>query len=62
MECAEVIVRKTYRVEEIATMLGISRAAAYNLVGAGYIRAIHAGRLILIPVDALEEFLQSASH
>ncbi len=60
MECAEVIARKTYRVEEIATMLGISRAAAYNLVGTGYIRAIRAGRLILVPVDALEEFLQSA--
>ena len=65
MDCKEyedVIVRKTYRVEEVSTMLGISRAAAYNLVGAGYIRAIRAGRLILIPVEALEEFLQSASH
>ena len=62
MECAELIARKTYRVEEVAKMLGISRAAAYNLVGTGYIRAIHAGRLILIPVDALEEFLQSSSR
>ena len=62
MECTEAIARKTYRVEEIATMLGVSRAAAYNLVGSGYIRAIRAGRLILIPVDALEEFLQNTSH
>ena len=61
MKCTEAIARKTYRVDEVATMLGISRAAAYNLVGAGFIRAIHAGRLILIPVDALEEFLQSTS-
>jgi len=62
MERVEETVRRTYRVEEIATMLGISRAAAYNLVGAGYIRAIRAGRLILVPVDALEEFLQSTSR
>ena len=62
MERVEETVRRTYRVEEIATMLGISRAAAYNLVGAGYIRAIRAGRLILVPVDALDEFLQNASR
>ncbi len=62
MERVEENVRRTYRVEEIAIMLGISRAAAYNLVGAGYIRAIRAGRLILIPVDALEDFLQSTSR
>ena len=62
MERVEDTVRRTYRVEEIATMLGVSRAAAYNLVGAGYIRAIRAGRLILVPVDALEEFLQSTSR
>lgn len=62
MERVEDTVRRTYRVEEIATMLGVSRAAAYNLVGAGYIRAIRAGRLILVPVDALEEFLQNTSR
>ena len=62
MERVEETVRRTYRVEELATMLGISRAAAYNLVGAGYIRAIRAGRLILVPVDALEEFLQRTSR
>jgi excisionase family DNA binding protein len=62
MERVEETVRRTYRVEELATMLGISRAAAYNLVGAGYIRAIRAGRLILVPVDALDEFLQNTSR
>ena len=62
MERVEDTVRRTYRVEEIATMLGVSRAAAHNLVGAGYIRAIRAGRLILVPVDALDEFLQNTSR
>lgn len=53
--------RRTYRVDELAAMLGISRAAAYNLVRDGYIQSIRAGRMILIPVEALEEFLASAS-
>ena len=51
--------RRTYRVEEIAEMLGVSRAAAYNLVKDGYIRSIRAGRIILVPVEALDEFLHT---
>ena len=54
--------RRTYRVDEIAKMLGVSRAGAYNLVYSGYIRSIRAGRLILIPVEALEEFLKKPVH
>ena len=50
--------RKTYRVDEIAGLLGISRSGAYKLVNAGYIRCIRAGKLSLVPVEALEEFLK----
>ena len=57
MDKSESGVRITYRVEEVAKMLGVSRSAAYNLVGDGYIRSVRAGRLILIPADALNEFL-----
>lgn len=62
MKNVEASLRRTYRVDEVAKMLGISRAAAYNLVAAGFLRAIRAGRLILIPVDALDEFLKSSSN
>ena len=61
MENAELSARKTYRVDEVAKMLGISRAAAYKLVDNGFLQAIHAGRLILIPVSALDEFLKDSS-
>ena len=61
MENAELSARKTYRVDEVAKMLGISRAAANKLVDNGFLRAIHAGRLILIPVSALDEFLKDSS-
>lgn len=57
MEKSVESVRITYRVEEVAKMLGVSRSAAYNLVGDGYIRSVRAGRLILIPADALDEFI-----
>ena len=54
-------VRRTYRVEEVADMLGVARATAYNLVKEGYIRSSRAGRLILVPVEALDEFLSTAT-
>lgn len=52
--------RRTYRVDEIAEPLGISRSGAYKLVNAGYIRSIRAGKLVLVPVEALEEFLKKS--
>ena len=58
MDKIEDFVRKTYRVDEIANLLGISRSGAYKLINEGYIRCIRAGKLILVPVEALDEFLQ----
>ena len=55
------VVRRTYRVEEVAKMLGVGRATAYNLVKEGYIRSIRAGGLILVPVEALDEFLHTGA-
>ena len=52
--------RRTYRVDEIAELFGISRSGAYKLVNAGYIRCIRAGKLVLVPVEALEEFLKKS--
>ena len=51
------IIRRTYRVDEVANMLGVARATAYNLIRDGYIRSIRAGRLVLVPVEAVDEFL-----
>ena len=53
--------RRAYRVDEIAELLGISRSGAYKLVNGGYIRCIRVGKLILIPVDAFEEFMNNAN-
>ena len=48
--------RKTYTVDEAATILGIGRTAAYAAIGRGEIRAVRVGRRLLVPrhvIDAL---------
>jgi excisionase family DNA binding protein len=49
--------RLTYTVTEVAALLGISRASAYELVRSGEIPALHFGRRIVIPRVAVEELL-----
>lgn len=50
--------RLTLTVEEAATLLGISRAFAYDAVTRGEIPSIRIGRRILVPKAALQRFLQ----
>jgi excisionase family DNA binding protein len=49
--------RLTYTVSEVAALVGISRASAYELVHAGEIRAVRFGRRIVIPRAVVEELL-----
>jgi excisionase family DNA binding protein len=49
--------RLTLTVEEAATLLGISRAFAYEAVGRGEIPSIRIGRRILVPKAALRRLL-----
>ncbi|GAA6732581.1 hypothetical protein YIM73518_23450 [Thermus brockianus] len=44
-------------VEELAAYLGVSRGTAYGLIHGGQIRFKRVGRRILIPLSAVEEFL-----
>jgi len=46
-----------YSVEEVARLLGIGRAKAYEMVREGRIPAIHFGRRICVPRVALERML-----
>ena len=57
--------RVAYSPTEAAEALGISRSAAYNLIGSGRLRAVRLGRRTLVPRDALGELLDGldrASH
>jgi len=49
--------RKAYRVAEVQEMLGIGRNLAYELVADGTIRSVKAGRVTLVPADALDDYL-----
>ncbi len=49
--------RLTLTVEEAATLLGISRAFAYEAVGRGEVPSIRIGRRILVPKAALQRLL-----
>jgi excisionase family DNA binding protein len=51
--------RRTYTVTEAATVLGISRTSAYELVRAGTLPSLRLGRRIVIIRRALEELLDA---
>ncbi len=50
--------RLTLSVEEAATRLGLSKAATYEAVQRNEIPFVRIGRRVLIPVKALEAFLE----
>ena len=53
--------RRTYTVNEVATILGIGRNTAYEVCRNGDIPTIRVGGRILIPRDAIEDLLASAA-
>lgn len=52
----------TLTVEQAATLLGISRGLAYEMVRAGKIPAIRLGRRVVIPQRALERLLEDPTR
>lgn len=53
------IEQRTYCVDDIIKMLGISRSAAYHLVRAGHFKTIRIGASIRILKDSFEEWLNN---
>ncbi|KEF34105.1 excisionase [Deinococcus sp. RL] len=49
--------RLTCKPEEAVSMLGMGRNSVYALIRSGRLRSIKVGRKILIPLSAIEEFL-----
>lgn len=49
--------RLAYKVSELPGLLGIGRNKVYDLINAGTIRSIKAGKTRLVPVSAIEAFL-----
>jgi excisionase family DNA binding protein len=53
--------RKTVTVDEAAQVLGVSRNSAYAAAKRGEIPTVRIGRLLLVPIAALEKMLSGAS-
>ena len=51
--------KRTYTVEEVQNILGISRASAYNLVKKGYFKIVRIGCTIRISKKSFDEWLDS---
>lgn len=49
--------RLTYTVEEVASLLGVSRSAAYQAVRTGELPSIRLGQRIIIPKKKIEEMM-----
>ena len=52
--------RRVWTVTEVAVLLGISRAHAYDLVAQGAIPHLRLGRRIVVPKVAVDELLRGA--
>jgi len=49
------------KVEDVMKVLGASRNTVYDFIHCGKLRSIRVGRRILVPKDALQDFLKTAS-
>ena len=50
---------QTYRVEDVASILGISRKSAYNLTREGYFRVVRIGSTIRISKKSFDDWLNN---
>ncbi|MBC9822549.1 helix-turn-helix domain-containing protein [Terrabacter sp. MAHUQ-38] len=51
-----------YRVEEAAEALRLSRSVIYELIRSGRLRTVKQGSRRLVPVAALQDYLESLSE
>jgi excisionase family DNA binding protein len=55
----DVPMKRTYLVEEIASILGIGRSSAYELVKQGHFKIVRIGTAIRISKKSFDEWLDS---
>lgn len=53
--------RRTVTVTEFAAIVGVSRSLAYQLVTEGRIHAVKVNRRIVIPLSAIDRFLEDTA-
>lgn len=53
----EPVQRRAVTVREFARMVGVSNSQAYKAVNEGWVRSVKLGRRFVIPLPAVDEFL-----
>ncbi len=56
------VVRKALSVKLAAEMLGVSRSMGFKLIRSGELRSVKAGTRRLVPVAAVDEFIEQNSQ
>lgn len=56
------VILKALSVEKAAQMLGISRSMGFKLIRRGELRSVKAGTRRLVPVAAVDEFIEQNSQ
>lgn len=59
IQTAPALTQRTYRVEEIASLLGIGHTSAYNLVKQGLFKTVRIGTSIRVSKKSFDEWLDS---
>ena len=54
------VVRKFLKVQEVATLLAVSRATVYRLVDEGRLERVWVGTSIRVPAPSLEAYLAAS--
>ena len=55
--CNHEVPRLTYRVDEVSRLLGVPKATIYRWISDGNLPAAHFGRVLLVPVEAIDRLL-----
>jgi excisionase family DNA binding protein len=53
--------QRLLNMRQVATALNVGRSTAFELTQSGQLRSVRIGKRRLVPVDALDEFLESLS-
>jgi len=59
---APVIERKAFSVAIASAMLGISRSMGFKLISQGKLRSYKAGKRTLVPIAAVDEYIEQNSR
>ncbi len=59
---AQAVAPLTLSVDEASALLGVSRSTGFELVNSGALRSVRINRRVLVPRDAIDQFLAGAGY